>query len=809
VNIPKIATTADVLSAALAYAAAGLMVGPLTAGSKNPGSILGKGWPTRTSDNAEVIAGWFAGCADGTGIFLHAGACGLVIFDVDHPENVPKWLWEHLDLAPFQRTREDGSPRRGHYVFRVPPGHRLGNSTGRITGIGGRGWGEVRGANGVIVVTPTRHREAGGRYRWVRIGEIPFLPDEVAQALPDADGARDIASKGEVEQFLDYCTTAQAGPFASRAILSMFAAEVTGGSGRHDACVRAACWIVREAAAGRFPARPVLGELRAQFLARFDEQELRRRDAAGEFDRVVGFAVGQLTAARIAEVRARHDTSAYDGPGDGPEPGPQGPTKPSAGPMGPPPGGGGDLWPGRKRSGAARERTAPAVTGSAGLANLPQEVWGTGAALGVIRAAALSRVLSPDAVLGCVLARLSAFIRPSVRVDTGLGRASLNLAVVVVGDSSAGKSEAWRCARELLPVPGPLPGMPDNDGLPLGSGEGMAEAFYGMVEELTGETYLSGPRKGEAKTKLVRKKMYDHALFFADEGEALVRMMERSGTTIASEIRKAWKAETLGQANASVERRRIVPDGEYALGMVLGFQPGTIGPLFDDAAGGTPQRFLFVSAHSDDVSDGGAEGAGEAGSWPGGLRNVGHMLPTGDLELPDAARVQLRAARVAARRVGAAPSGLNGHWPLHRAKLAALLAVLDLRDKITEADWELTRVLWETSCGVRDGLVNAFSARRAARRAAEDDRAVTVAARSAVASEQAAATAAMQRVARRVAEMVHDRGVRVVGGKAGVRQAIASRDRGWADEAMAEAAARGWVVVSGNTIEPGPKRPDK
>ena len=370
--------------------------------------------------------------------------------------------------------------------------------------------------------------------------------------------------------------------------------------------------------------------------------------------------------------------------------------------------------------------------------NLPAEFWDSRAALSVIRVAAAARVLSPDAVLGCVLARLAAFVRPGVRIDTGLGRASANLAVVVVGDSSAGKSEAWRAARDLLPVPMELSGMPDNDGLPLGSGEGLAEAFYGMAEESTGEVYASGPRKGEDKVKLVRRKMYDHALFFADEGEALLRMGQRLGSTINPELRKAWKAETLGQANASAERKRIVPDGSYALSVVLGFQPGTIGPLFDDEAGGTPQRFLFMSAHSDAVSD-------EVVDWPGPLRNVAHALPTSDLVLPDAAKAVLRAARVKARRLDAPPSGLNGHAPLHLAKLAALMAVLDLRTEVNEQDWGLALQLWITSCTVRDGLVARFADEQARRRAAEDDRKVEVAARSAVAGEAASAALVVRR----------------------------------------------------------------
>ena len=44
------------------------------------------------------------------------------------------------------------------------------------------------------------------------------------------------------------------------------------------------------------------------------------------------------------------------------------------------------------------------------------------------------------------------------------------------------------------------------------------------------------------------------------------------------------------------ESTREVHSGEYSIGIAVGFQPGTIGPLLDEGAVGTPQRFGYMSA---------------------------------------------------------------------------------------------------------------------------------------------------------------------------------------------------------------------
>ena len=158
--IPKLDDNVDNLTAALAYAEAGWYVLPVRLGTKNPGSVVGKHWQDKSSREPKQIIAWFAGTTHD--VALHCGRSGAIVFDVDQPDKLPDILRKHLRAAPYQSTRPD-VPGRGHYVFLQPPGRRIGNSGGRLGGA----WGEVRGANGVIMAQPSHHPE-GGHYQWVR-----------------------------------------------------------------------------------------------------------------------------------------------------------------------------------------------------------------------------------------------------------------------------------------------------------------------------------------------------------------------------------------------------------------------------------------------------------------------------------------------------------------------------------------------------------------------------------------------------------------------------------------------------------------
>lgn len=304
-TIPEITGDDDNISAALKYAAAGWYVLPVSRASKHAGSVLGKGWPAKTSRDTDQIVAWFAGSADS--LALHMGRSGAVAFDVDHPDRIPAELAQAVEEtgAPFQSTRTT-QPGRGHYLFAVPEGRTLGNGTGGL----GKGWGEVRGTNGIIIVQPSVHEkeDAGAHYQWQRTGTVPVLPPGVAGLLRDAGESGDAATDEQVKTFLERHTAASR-PELLGGILTQFSTALTEGQARHEAAVLAAASAVREAAAGLYPAKESgekLFDAFAQSLqhSRDGQERVRSRASArAEFLGIYAWAIGQLTDADIEATR--------------------------------------------------------------------------------------------------------------------------------------------------------------------------------------------------------------------------------------------------------------------------------------------------------------------------------------------------------------------------------------------------------------------------------------------------------------------------------------------------------------------------
>ena len=80
--------------AAEIYAKHGIHVVPIQPGTKNPGSLVGAGWPGLATDDLDTVRDWWRRWPD-AGIAIHVGGSGLVVIDVDGPELIPDWLWPH------------------------------------------------------------------------------------------------------------------------------------------------------------------------------------------------------------------------------------------------------------------------------------------------------------------------------------------------------------------------------------------------------------------------------------------------------------------------------------------------------------------------------------------------------------------------------------------------------------------------------------------------------------------------------------------------------------------------------------------
>jgi len=438
---------------------------------------------------------------------------------------------------------------------------------------------------------------------------------------------------------------------------------------------------------------------------------------------------------------------------------------------------------------------------------LPIEFYQARPELAAIRQAAHSRNRSADVALYATLTRLSGMVPHHIRADTGIADfVSLNLFAAIVGPSGAGKSTGVRVSHRLLEPPEELD---FRDGLPIGSGEGMAEIFMGMTEEDTGEI----DKKGDPITRAVRAQVRHNAYFYVDEGATLTRLMkERSGSTLGETLRSAAVGQTLGQTNASKDNTRYIPGGSYSMGMLVGFQPETAAPLFEDTAEGTPQRFLWGIVSDPTIPD-------DPPSWPGPLVAWKNAVsgPSGTLlDVPtyitfdaDITR-ELRRIDLANARGETPPEGvgpLDSHAPVMKIKVSSLLAILAGRLYVTAEDWQLAEIVWRASCAARDWVIR-YAERQ---RRAEQEKRTTARIVEELRVDQARLDAEeertdknVDRLSLRIANLVHQ-------AQGATRKAIrgrcAGRDKRYFTDAIALAVLRDWVIEDGPQLRPGRSRP--
>lgn len=298
-SVPDLPDDVDSLTAALAYAAAGFYVAPVARGTKNPGSVLGASWPSRTTRDPRDIAALWAGTDHG--VALHAGRSGAVVLDVDHPDEVPAVLSDSFSTSPppMQSTRPD-DPRRGHYLYAMPAGRDIGNGNGNL----GKAWGDVRGRNGVIVVAPSAHPN-GGAYAWRKTGPVPVLPPHLADLLPDGAPTAAVATDEQVVAFLRAHTTRQR-PQLLQAVLGKLDAALEARASRHNSTVEALCWAMREARAGLYTATEAAAAIQARFAAAKPEA------TNGEWAGMLAWAISHANLADPDDIRRATNDRAPD-----------------------------------------------------------------------------------------------------------------------------------------------------------------------------------------------------------------------------------------------------------------------------------------------------------------------------------------------------------------------------------------------------------------------------------------------------------------------------------------------------------------
>ncbi|QJS13221.1 hypothetical protein HKX69_30045 [Streptomyces argyrophyllae] len=354
---------------------------------------------------------------------------------------------------------------------------------------------------------------------------------------------------------------------------------------------------------------------------------------------------------------------------------------------------------------------------------LPDSLWNTTPTMRQIRQMAQARRAQPDAVLHAVLARTAAMADPTVRVDSGIHQpATLGWYCGLFGPSGAGKGQAENTAEELTPFPNINLAYID-----ISTGQGIIAAYLDLEVD---------PEDGDAKKKvLVQTRTRGYAL--ATEGSVLDAMAQMSAAaTLNGVLCKAWMSERQGTSNAEVERRRVLPKGAYTLSMSLGVQEEPAAKLLEMGSIGLPQRLAWAHAtlgpdtpKKRPATTGPITVTARDGSetpvttWVAYLRNVTIPVPEHVTEELDGLALDISFGR-------GADAPLDTHEPLWRLKCAALLALLHGRTAVTDQDWEMARVMWQTSRSVRDRVQEAAQRRTQAERDAVRAEAVKTAAQS-------------------------------------------------------------------------------
>jgi hypothetical protein len=146
------------MSDALRLAELGWHLCPMEAGTKNPGSILGKDWPAKCTNSPEVIAQWPVGCNVGVLLGSRSGLIDLE-FDSDQGEMlVESWMED----CGHPKTPTYRSAKSVHRLFQWDEKFSLEGAKFGFMGV------EFRfGCNTAQSVIPPSIHESGVQYEWI------------------------------------------------------------------------------------------------------------------------------------------------------------------------------------------------------------------------------------------------------------------------------------------------------------------------------------------------------------------------------------------------------------------------------------------------------------------------------------------------------------------------------------------------------------------------------------------------------------------------------------------------------------------
>lgn len=404
---------------------------------------------------------------------------------------------------------------------------------------------------------------------------------------------------------------------------------------------------------------------------------------------------------------------------------------------------------------------------------MPDFPWDTRPVLRHLHDFARARMVAPLALLGVALARV-AVVTPAAYVLPPLvgGPGTPNLFVALVGPPGAGKGAGHAAAEDALDLSGWRDGITRDEQLYItnvGSGEGILHA-YAMWSKAEGVQQIR-----------------ESVLFVVNEVDQLTAVGSRQGATLMPKLREAYSGETLAFNYADPTKRLHVRRHHYRMALTVGVQPGRAAALFDDADGGTPQRFLWLPVTDPDMP---RDRLPEPKRW---TVKVPGRPPTGRVVVAvcDEAREEITEAHW--RRSRGEGDALDGHALYTQLKVAAALAVLDGHlgtDGVTAEDWCLAGVLMDVSNATRTAVQAEL--RRAAA-GANEARARAEAVRDLVKADTVEAAAAQKASKAALTALRKQPGEWLTG--ADLRRAVSSRVRPDLDAALDALVLAGVVEV--------------
>lgn len=307
------------------------------------------------------------------------------------------------------------------------------------------------------------------------------------------------------------------------------------------------------------------------------------------------------------------------------------------------------------------------------------------------------RMVSRWTLLGGALARAAlatphTWLLPAIVED----HAGLNQLILFTGPSGSGKGAG---KAEIFD-------WPDTD--PYDAEEGhqrLADVFV-PVTVASGEAFgslfvetqqMPAPDGGKGKVPVSVRIRYAAWVDF-DEVDQVAAIGGRQGSTLTLEIRKAWSGSGIGTHTKVKANRATVPAHAYRLVVTVAAQPLRCGPIFEEEAGGTLQRVLWLDS-SVPVSDEDDDEDLDA-TPPRPMKITLPKFPTTTgtyfFDVDPEIRREIRRDR---RRQKWQDE--DAHRNLVKLKAAAAFAVLHGSTSVTPEVWEVAEAIMSHSDGVR------------------------------------------------------------------------------------------------------------